>query len=323
MAGLLERVVRREPYDTGEGKTGSALERVRLDDGVELVLKHETPDDLLALVLPGSERRVELLWDAGYLGQLPAPLDAAIESVERDGDQVLVFMRDVAPWLIPEGSIVDRDRHRRIVHALTRLHESTVGARLDGLCPLADRYRLLAPEVVRPWAGRDFLLPPLVIRGWDYFDDAVPPDVAEAVHALHASTDELARRLLERETVLVHGDLRLANLALTPDRVVLFDWGALTTIAPPAVEWGEYLAIDVQCVDATHDEFLEDIRAAEGPRYDAVALHLALLGELAFIGWNKALDLVEGDEGLRARQRVDLDWWVAAARSALEVWSPV
>lgn len=323
MAGLLERVVRREPYDTGAGKTGSALERVWLDDGVELVLKHETPDDLLALVLPGSERRVELLWDAGYLRRLPEPLDAAIESVERDGDQILTFMRDVAAWLIPEGSMVDRNRHRRIVHALTRLHEATVGARLDGLCPLADRYRFFAPEVVRPWAGGEFLLPPLIIRGWEYFDDAVPHEVAAAVRALHTSTDELARRLLERETALVHGDLRLANLALAPDRVVLFDWGALTAIAPPAVEWCEYLAIDVQCVDATHDEFLDDIRAAEGPRHDAVALQLALLGELAFIGWNKALDLVEGDDELRARQRADLDWWVAAVRSALELWSPI
>jgi aminoglycoside phosphotransferase (APT) family kinase protein len=63
--------------------------------------------------------------------------------------------------------------------------------------------------------------------------DAVPPDVAEAVHALHASTDELARRLLDRETVLVHGDLRLANLALTPELVVLFDWVRSRRSHPP------------------------------------------------------------------------------------------
>ena len=287
------------------------------------MLKHETPDDLLALVLPGSEERVQRLWDAGYLEHLPAPLDSAIEGVERDGDQTLVFMRDVAAWLIAEATTVDRGQHRRIVHALTRLHEATAGIELLGLCPLADRYRLFAPEVVAPFVDGDFELPPLVMRGWEYFGDAVPSDVANAVYALHAGMDELARRLLERETVLVHGDLRLANLALTPELVVLFDWGALTTIAPPAVEWGEYLAIDVQCVDATHDEFLDDVRAAEGARHDPGALHLALLGELAFIGWNKALDLVEGDDAVRARQRADLDWWIAAARSALEYWSPI
>jgi hypothetical protein len=323
MAGLLERVVRREPYDTQEGKTGSVLERVWLDDGRELVLKHESPDDLIALALPDSEQRIAVLWDAGILGNLPAPLDSAIESVERDGEQVLVFMRDVGPWLIPENTMVSRVRHRHIVQTVARLHETTLDAELGGLCPLPDRYRLLSPDAVRPHLDKGFFLPPLVLRGWEHWAEAVPSDIADAVFALHGDADGLAGQLLAREAALVHGDLRLANLAETPGRLVLFDWGALTTIAPPAVEWCEYLAIDVQCVDATHDEFLDDIRAAEGTRHDPDAFLLALLGQLAFIGWNKALDLAEGDEAIRARQRSDLDWWIAKARAALELWSPV
>ena len=63
--------------------------------------------------------------------------------------------------------------------------------------------------------------------------------------------------------------------------------------------------------------------SAEGERHDPEALSLALLGVLALMGWNKALDLLDtDDEELRARQRADLDWWVAQARVALEIWSP-
>jgi hypothetical protein len=45
---------------------------------------------------------------------------------------------------------------------------------------------------------------------------------------------------------------------------------------------------------------------------------------MAIMGWNKALDLFDiADEGWRARQRADLDWWVPQIRAALEIWSPV
>ena len=84
------------------------------------------------------------------------------------------------------------------------------------------------------------------------------------------------------------------------------------------------IATDIQRIDATHDEFLDDIRAAEGERHDAEALSLALLGVMAIMGWNKALDLFDvDDEGWRAQQRADLDWWVPQIRAALEIWSPL
>jgi hypothetical protein len=65
------------------------------------------------------------------------------------------------------------------------------------------------------------------------------------------------------------------------------------------------------------------VRVAEGERHDPEALTLALLGVLAIMGWNKALDLLDtDDDAVRVRQRADFDWWVMRARDALDIWSP-
>ena len=100
--------LRRGPFDTGEGKSGSALERVTLDDGRELVLKHEAPDDLVARVVPGGADRIGVLWDSGVLERAATVVDHGIVGVERDGNEWLVFMRDVSHTLLPETVDVSR-----------------------------------------------------------------------------------------------------------------------------------------------------------------------------------------------------------------------
>jgi thiamine kinase-like enzyme len=323
MKALRDRIVRRDPFDTGEGKSGSALERVTLDDGRELVLKHEAPDDLVARVVPGGADRIGVLWDSGVLAHAATAVDHCIVNVERDGSEWLVFMRDVSHTLLPETVDISRAQHERIVQAIAHLHGAFRDEPLPELCPLATPFRMLAPATVAPLVDLGDFLPPLVARGWDLWPDAVPDDVADAVLAVHDRADDLAARLSQHESTLCHGDLRLANLGVTADGVVLIDWGALTAVAPPALDWAVYLSTDIQRIDANHDEFLDDVRVAEAERHDPEALSLALLGVLALMGWNKALDLLDtDDEELRARQRADLDWWVAEARVALEIWSP-
>ena len=324
MKPFRERIVHRARFDTGEGKSGSALERVTLDDGRELVLKHEAPEDLIATVIPGGAERIGVLWESGVLQRVGRVVDHGIVAVEHVGDEWLVFMLDVSDALIVETRTVSRPEHRQIVREISRLHDAFRGEQLPKLCSLATQFRMLAPATVRVFADRGHFLPPHVLRGWELWPDAVPDDVAGAVLAVHDHADELAAQLADHEMMLAHGDLRLANLGISAPDVLLIDWGALTAAAPAALDWAVYLATDIQRVDATHDEFLDDIRVAEGDRHDAEALSLALLGVLAIMGWNKALDLFDiDDEGWRARQRADLDWWVPQIRAALEIWSPV
>jgi hypothetical protein len=69
----------------------------------------------------------------------------------------------------------------------------------------------------------------------------------------------------------------------------------------------------------SREELLAAYQRAAGPAYDEDSMHLALLAGLVWLGWNKALDAAEHpDPAMRRRERADLDWWVARARTTLE-----
>ncbi|HTC85476.1 MAG TPA: hypothetical protein VK656_02165, partial [Candidatus Acidoferrum sp.] len=86
-----------------------------------------------------------------------------------------------------------------------------------------------------------------------------------------------------------------------------------------ALDLAWYLIVGATRIDATRDEIVDDFRVAEGERFEARALGLALIGGLAMLGWNKALDVLENpDPVVRATERADLDWWVDRVRRELD-----
>ena len=82
--------------------------------------------------------------------------------------------------------------------------------------------------------------------------------------------------------------------------------------------------ISASRIAATREDVIADFREVSGDRFDARALELSVIAALFFLGWNKALDIVENpDPAIRVQERADLDWWVARVRAALETWSPM
>ena len=240
-----------------------------------------------------------------------------------DGDGWAVVMRDVEPFLLPDGRLLTRDESRRIIRAVHALHSAFWGEEVSGLASLRDRYTVLAPTLAERERDGSDTVPTLVARGWGLFADRVPPDVARPVMALLQDPAELVSALQPRPQTLVHGDLKIPNVGLAPDRIVLVDWGTLTGMAPSGVEWAWYLAISAGRITARREDILDDVRAVEGETHDAVALSVSLLGAVVQLGWNKALDAYEHPEPrVRARELQDLGWWVRAARGVLESWPP-
>ena len=115
----------------------------------------------------------------------------------------------------------------------------------------------------------------------------------------------------------MHGDLWLVNAAFEADEVVLLDWG-LATEAPGAVEFATFL-MGASGVAVSRDDLLDDIRLTAGDGHDETALRLALLGSVADLGWNKALDATGDDDVVRERETAELGWWVDQARHALDL----
>ena len=300
-------------------RSGSRIERVVLADGSTIIAKYLVWDEDLMLRATGDDGRLDRLWRAGVFERMPSVIEHGLLGVEAAGSDWLVVMADVGATLIADDRPVTRDENRRILAAGAALHAAFDGAVLPRIGTPDTLYRFLSPAMAVAEGDSPNPLPRLVGRGWDLFGEAVPRDVADAVAAIHADPAAFAARYASCRATLVHGDFRLANMGLRRDRLVLIDWGSSCVTGPGALDVAWYLIVGATRIEATRDEILDDFRAAEGERFEDRALGLALVGALATLGWNKALDVVENvDPVARARERADLDWWVARVRRELE-----
>ena len=74
-----------------------------------------------------------------------------------------------------------------------------------------------------------------------------------------------------------------------------------------------------ETIVARLDDLVALQREAAGPAYDDAALRLGLLAGITWLGWNKALDIVEHpDPAVRERERAALPWWLRQAELAFE-----
>jgi hypothetical protein len=227
-------------------------------------------------------------------------------------------MRDLDPYVLSWGDRLTPPKLRHLFDAAASLHRAFRGQPPPGLCPLTTRLSLFAPDRLRAHVGSDNPLPALVLRGWELFGDLAPHDVAAAVFDALAKPQRLARALDGPPLTLIHGDLWLVNVALTPDNLVLLDWG-LATEGPAVLDFVTFAVGCASHVALPRRALLDEIRRACGPDHDERVLRAALFFGLVEQGWNKAVDAAEHAEpATQAAQRAELDWWVARAREALE-----
>ena len=319
---ILDGIKQREPFAGEWGRTGAKFERGVLADGTSVVMKHITPQDWLIAVTGGRSYLYEL-WQAGLFDRVPKQIDHTMIAMEEDGDGWICVMRDASDSMLAEGCVLTREQSRRLIAAADSLHAEFWGESVPAL-PLYEHYAAMTPKRSAV-AARDLdtPIPALQRRGWEMFGDVAPSDVNEVMHALLDEPAPLVREMEKYPTTLIHGDYRLHNLGLNDDHVVAIDWEVVGQ-APPAVEFAWYLIISASRIEASREQVIDDCRDIAGDRFDDAAWDLACIGALMWLGWNKAIDIIENpDEKIRAQERSDLDWWIARVRQSLERWSPV
>lgn len=322
---ILDEAVRREPWEGVGGRSGATFEQITLQDGSQLIVKHVSPETDYLMRATHDDGRLPFLWRQGIFAQLPSVIDTGMVAVEEEANGWLIAMRDVGVSLLGDERVLTRQESRRVLGAVHQMHTANRGKRLPHLCDPRDRLRLMsrAQMAAEEREAYPFGIASVVRRGWERFEEAVPRDIADVIFAIHADPNPLAKRTEGRPSTFVHGDLRLANLGLTPDKVLLLDWGSTCSYAPSASEFAWYLIISASRIDATREEVVADFKAIEGEQFDQEALDLAYIAALAILGWNKAFDMFDNpDENIRGREKSDLDWWVATVRKALDSWSP-
>jgi hypothetical protein len=267
------------------------------------------------------------MWNRGLFERIPPVIEHATVTVEEADDADdgwSVFMRDVSDSLVPPDRVLDRASVRRVLAAVADLHLEFWGERFPDLCGLEDRYMLLSPETARREQQRGGGAGETISRCWDVFSELAPKDVATAILTIADRPVLLAEQLDKCEPTLIHGDVRLSNLGLSDDQVVLIDWGERTGTAPAAVELASFMIFDAERLDISRDEMIAEFRNLYGDRFDETALQLALIGGMVQLGCHCVLGMVlGGGEAERAKAMSELDWWTKTVATALETWSPI
>jgi hypothetical protein len=316
---VLDSAIRRSPVGD-DGRSGAGLERLVLADGSHVVVKRYDPaSDLLMRMLGDEHGREVELFRSGLLDRLPPLVRHPIIDgwYDEAGHGVLV-MRDLGETVLTWRDTLEVPQLRAVLRAVSQMHASYAGSEMPPTTPLTDVVGLFEVPRLARFAGAGLV--DLALRGWGHWPDVAPGEVGAAVLALAHGTAPLVEACGRFPATLLHGDLSTVNMAFEqgPGRLTLFDWGMATT-GPAALEVGRFLAGCGHLVACGLDEQVQLYREVAGAAYDETAMRLALLVGLVWLGWNKALDIVEHPSPhVRERERAHLDWWLRQAAVALE-----
>jgi hypothetical protein len=269
-------------------------------------------------------------------GQLPLPdtVVAPYLGAAADANAAAMLMPDLSgrlfSWERPgEGAAVTPDALNTVLRATARLHASAPPASAPGpgtgwpWTPLRERLELLTRTAARRYAGAGLAVGSRFLEGWDAFDRLAPPAARDLIGGLSTDSAPLVTALERLPSALLHGDLKLANVAVLDDeRVALIDW-QMVTVAPVAVELGWLLVSNAPILPIGPDEVLARYRAAaddaglELGDWDSQVDLASVIG-LLLRGWRKGLDALAGGTLASGETAADdlADWCARAVEAA-------
>jgi Phosphotransferase enzyme family len=320
VAELLARASSRRTVNPSDGKSSSTFERVTID-GQGFFLKRLSPArDWIMRVTGDRFHRPYLIWRAGIMDRAPLCIDHTVVAMEIDGEgddaELSMLMRDISPYLLPEGdALVSEAQHAGFIEAMAELSAAFWGwtDSIGNLTTMAQRIRFFdRPNVAREMAVGE---PPGPIAAADAGWRRLPersPFLADLALRVQEHPELVTEPLLGTPTTFVHGDWKMGNLGRHPDgRTILLDW-AYPGSGPACWDLCWYLALNRARLPEQKQAAITRFRAALESHGIATAawwqeqLDLCLIGIMATFGWEKAL----GDAN-------ELSWWEARVAEAV------
>ena len=245
-----------------------------------------------------------------------------------DGDDTVLAMPDLSAELIAwdrpgASSEVEAVTLARVLDALARMHSSGWADGLDApWCQLPERLLLLSRPSAERYAAEGNAVGVRFVEGWDAFERLAPGTANDLVERLATDIRPLADALSALPPVGLHGDMKLANVALVPrDEVALIDW-QMTLRAPVAVELGWLLVSNVAALPIAPADLVEDYlgrlpATVIGDR--ELQADLTWIVGLLLRGWRKGIDARDGiTTGFGASAVDDLALWSRRAVDAAD-----
>ena len=316
---LLARASSRTEVRPGDGKAGARYERV-LVDGEPFFVKRLSPaSDWIMRTTGDHVHRPYLVWQSGIMARAPGCIDHTVVAMQVTGagdDAVLTMvMRDVGPFLVPEGdTVVPASRHGDFVAHMADLSCAFWGWDDDdiGLTTMEQRIRFFAPDNIAAELRAAEVPPPIAAAqaGWRSLPGRSPV-LSGLAGLIHDKPGLITGPLAATPRTFLHGDWKMGNLGTHPDgRTILLDW-ALPGSGPACWDLCWYLALNRARLPESKEAAIGRFRAALEARGIATSswwdsqLDLCLIGIMAAFGWEKAL----GDAA-------ELSWWEARVADA-------
>ena len=308
-----------EPF-AHDGWSGSSLSLI--DRGDRRFVLKRTSAALDWIVRATRDDDLREAWFASALASTGADgawirLASPYLGAAADGDGAAILMPDLSDELIAwerpslepgiPTSLLDS-----VLAAVARLH--FIGRRLPAQgsvpwCPLPERILLLARPAAEGYRVEGNPVGARFLAGWDAFDRLAPAGARVLVQGLADDPQPLLAALGKLPSTMLHGDLKLSNVASMPDGIALIDW-QMAAFAPIAVELGWFLVSNVAQLPEGPPAILERYRAlvesmAAGRGFGDARLDpglgdwdaqvdLAILVGLLLRGWRKGLDAEAG-----------------------------
>lgn len=278
LAGIAERPF---PNDGWSGARLTVLERER-----ERFILKRTSAAMDWIVRATNDVALREGFVAGNPLLLVEPLVAPYLGTGSDGEGVAILMPDLSAELIAwerpgHDPVVAPATLDRVIKGIARLHampwaeyRPTTPDWQWPWCPLLERLLLLTRPAAERYRAEGLAVGERFLAGWEAFGRAAPPSARDLVERLESDPSPLLDALGRLPSTGLHGDLKLANVALFDDgRVALIDW-QMMTLAPVAVELGWMLVANSASLPIGPEEVLARYRLAAG-RAALDSMHLA------------------------------------------------
>lgn len=322
---------REEPFPNN-GWSGAQLTRLIRADGAAFILKRTSWSmDWIARSTRDHSLREAVV--AADPIPFPRPLSNVYLGAAIDDGRAAILMPDLSAELLPwddTAGAIDAETLDRVLEAFAALHGlpwAELRARPEGLrwpwCPLRERIELLTPASAQRYEDGGLPIGRRFLDGWAAFERLAPAGAVGVIARLDHDSKPLIDALGRLPSAGLHGDLKLANVALQPDGSIAFiDW-QMTAFAPLAVDLGWFLVSNVSQLPLEPEAVFERYLALAGPSTAvgdaALQLDLTVLVGLLLRGWRKGLDAEAGLSLPTGRNAADdLHWWSERAMIAAE-----
>jgi thiamine kinase-like enzyme len=309
---------------TAIGYSGSRLERVEvfLESGIKriYILKSTLikADWLSQRANDQVGREAELLNEPSLSGVWKC-IQSPYVGFAKENGQIALLMDDVSDYLFPDiREPIDFKSEDIILNSLASLHaafwESPDIKKMNWLVTPYNYLEVFAPG---DHESDRYAAPPENIgnsikTGWNIALELLPEEMKDF---LIKPAIEIFEPWKELPITLLHGDAKIANMAILPSgELVMFDWTYVGR-GPCGIELGWYLAVNSTRLSCSKEDFINQYRSylelylrfiIDEKTWSSI-VDLAIITGARMMLWNKALGYHTGTQ----RGKDEWDWWVA------------